>query len=93
MIKDAYEDDDFRRAKPRHIFINTIESYCLEEVDLSNGHRQDNRSWSREASKNSKNNGRLIISSAFRREHKVNTSDISYQNTFKQLNKLITNNK
>ena len=26
-------------------------------------------------------------------QNKVNTSDISYQNTFKQLNKLITNNK
>jgi hypothetical protein len=73
-------------------FINTIESYCLEEVDLSNGHKQDNRSWSRRAAEKSKNNGRLMISPAFRKKHKVNISDISYQNTFEQLDKLVTNN-
>ena len=91
-IRDAYEDDDFRRAKPRHIYIKSIESFSLEEVDLSNGHKQDNRSWSRAAAEKSKNNGRLIISPAFREKHKVNTSDISYQNTCDQLNKLVTNN-
>lgn len=91
-IKDAYEDDEFRRAKPRHIYINSIESYSLEEVDLSEGHRQDHRSWSQDGANTSKNNGRLRISSKFRKEHQVNTFDISYRNTFDQLNKIITNN-
>ncbi len=93
-IRDAYEDTEYRRAKPRHLYIEGIDTYCLEEVDLSNGHKQDNRSWSvSKEGKSTKNNGRLQISSAFRREHKVAIEDISYQNTFKQLDNLFLNNK
>lgn len=93
-IRDAYEDSEYRRARPRNIYIEELDSYCLEEVDLSRGHKQDNRRWSAEDSgKNVKNNGRLQISKAFRREHKVPIEDISYRNTFNQLNNLVANNK
>ena len=93
-IKDAYEDSEYRRARPRSIYIEGLDSYCLEEVDLSKGHRQDNRSWSSAgAGKNTKNNGRLQISNAFRKSHKVPLEEISYRNTFDQLNRLVENNK
>ena len=89
-IKDAYEDSEYRRAKPRHIYINELSSYCLEEVDLSEDHRQDNRRWSITAE--NRNNGRLVISNRFRIEHKVPEEDISYNNTFNILNNMIRNN-
>lgn len=93
-IQDAYEDSEFRRAKPRCLYINELGSYCLEEVDFSKEHKQDNRSWSvATEGKNNKNNGRLQISSAFRESHKVPVDKISYQNTFKMLNDLVENNK
>lgn len=93
-IRDAYEDSVYRRARPRNIYIEGLESYCLEEVDLSKGHKQDNRSWSAASDgNNTKNNGRLQISNAFRRTHKVPVEEISYQNTFEQLNNLVANNK
>lgn len=93
-IKDAYEDSEFRRAKPRHLYIEGLDSYCLEEVDLSNGHKQDHRSWSAASpEKNTSNNGRLQITAAFRRNHKVPEDQISYKNTFDMLEKLVANNK
>ena len=93
-IRDAYEDSEYRRAKPRHLYIDSLDSYCLEEVDLSKGHKQDNRSWSASAEgKNTRNNGRLQISKAFRESHQVPEDEISYQNTFNMLENLVRNNK
>lgn len=90
-ICDAYEDSDNRRAKPRHIYIDGLDSYCLEEVDLSTEHNQDNRSWS--AGNSSRNNGRLIVSKAFRDSHRVNEGDISYRNTFRMLESIVEDNQ
>ena len=90
-IGDATEDNEIKRAKPRHIHIDGIESYCLEEVDFSKEHKQDYRSWSN-ARENTSNNGRLQISPAFREGHKVEKSKISYKNTFDMLNNLVNNN-
>ncbi len=93
-IRDAYEDSEYRRAKPRHLYIDSLESYCLEEVDLSEEHLQDNRSWSQSSEdKNTKNNGRLQISREFKESHRVSVDDISYKNTFKMLENLFNNNK
>ena len=75
-VRDEYEEDVIRRAKPRHLYINGLETYCLEEVDLSNGHRQDNRRWSQQGRKAKKNNGRLLLSAAFRRDNKVTEENI-----------------
>ena len=93
-IQDAYEDSEFRRAKPRCLHIGELDSYCLEEVDFSKEHKQDNRSWSVAVDgKSNKNNGRLMISGAFRKSHKVPIDEISYQNTFNMLNDLVVNNR
>ena len=86
------EDDENRRAKPRHIYIDSIKTYCLEEVDLPKEHRQDNRSWSEKGKNSGKNNGRLMISDKFREEHKMPYKYISYQNTFAQLTNLVETN-
>lgn len=92
-IQEAYEDSESRRAKPRCLYINGLESYCLEEVDFSKEHKQDNRSWSAATDgKSNKNNGRLQISRAFRETHKVQEDIISYQNTFNMLEELVRKN-
>lgn len=90
-IGEATEDSEFKRAKPRHIHIDGLDSYCLEEVDFSEEHHQDNRSWSKNKT-STKNNGRLQISSVFRKEHKVPEEKISYKNTFEMLDNLVKNN-
>ena len=93
-IKDAYEDSNERRAKPRHIYIDLLDSYCLEELDFSNGHNQDNRSWSDNSDgKSTKNNGRLTISSKFRNEHKLPVDRISYNNTYQMIDDMYRGNQ
>lgn len=93
-IQEAYEDSEYRRAKPRCIYIDGLDTYCLEEVDFSQGHRQDNRSWSQPGEgRSNRNNGRLMISTAFRESHKVPVEHISYQNTFNMLNNLVATNQ
>lgn len=79
-----------RDEKPRHIYIETVESYCLEEVDFRVEHQQDNRSWS---AKGSSNNGRLKASNTFRKTHKVNEKDISYDLTREMLTDMFTHKK
>lgn len=85
-IKDAYEDDENRRAKPRHIYIDDLSSYALESVDFSEEWRQDNRKWSvKEDGKKTQNNGRLQVSNKFREDHPVSEDQISFRNTCNQI--------
>lgn len=85
-IGEATEDTINRRAKPRHIYIDDIELYCLEEIDFSEGHMQDNRMWSNNSSRC---NGRLQISAAFRREHQMDVERISYQETCRMIQNMM----
>ena len=93
-VRDQQEDSVYSKAKPRHLYIDDIEIYCLEEVDMLNEHQQDNRSWSKAKDDNETvNNGRLKASKAFRESHQVPEDEISYQNTFNMLENLVKNNK
>ncbi|WP_293965137.1 UpaP162 family type II restriction enzyme [uncultured Porphyromonas sp.] len=89
-VKDAYEDSAYKRAKPRHLYIDGLESFCIEEIDFSNGHQQDNRSWSE--TKKTKNNGRLIVSQSFREKNRLPEEEISYQRTFQMLSDIVSTN-
>lgn len=79
-IGEGNEDSEERRAKPRNIHIDGVETYCLEEVDFSDGHSQDNRRWS--AKTNTAVNGRLMISPKFREDHRLEPEEVSYRRTF-----------
>lgn len=93
-IRDAYEETDTRRAKPRHLYIEELQSYCLEEVDFSQGHKQDNRSWSSKPKSGSqRNNGRLNVSDRFRADHRMPQSEISYRATCVMLEQIINSNR
>lgn len=77
----------------RKIFIdeNNIESYFLEEVDFSQGHKQDNRQWTENGS--NRNSGRLEVTPKFRSEHSVEKEKISYDNTNNQIANIFNRNK
>ena len=66
----------------RKIFIDNIDSFFIEEIDFSNGHKQDNRGGSKIANPNS---CRLQISPKFRKDNKIKIDSISYQNTVKMI--------
>lgn len=66
----------------RKIFINDVVTYFLDEIDLSREHKQDHRNWSEEFQADS---GRLLVSNAFRRSHRVPSDRISYANTVAML--------
>ncbi|EAH5217185.1 hypothetical protein D8J68_02960, partial [Campylobacter upsaliensis] len=53
--------------------------YFLEEVNFSDGHKQDSRNWSKEFKAQS---GRLLINDSFRNKNKCDITQISYQKTF-----------
>lgn len=89
-IGEGCEDSVEQRAKPRNIKIGDIWAYCLEEVDFSKGHKQDNRRWSANAS--SGNNGRLIVSTKFRQDNKVPDEEVSYEKTFGMIESIFTGN-
>lgn len=85
-IGEENEDCVGRRALPRHIHIDGLESYCLEEIDFTKGHKQDNRRWSDKA--NTAVNGRLMISPKFRETHMVAPELVSYESTFNMINRI-----
>lgn len=74
----------------REIIINEVETFFLEEIDFSKGHKQDNRNWSEKFNKNS---GRLQINNKFRNENKINENEISYKKTFEQIKTMVKNNE
>ena len=67
----------------RAVSIKDVNSYFLDEVDLSIEHLQDNRKWSKNGG--SANSGRLKITDAFRKRHTLPDSALSYDNTVSML--------
>lgn len=80
VVKICYDFDG--EANDRHISIKGYDTYAIEEVDFSAGHKQDKRSWSGTSDLNA---GRLQISDSFRRKHTAMPENVSYENTCRQL--------
>ncbi len=74
----------------RCILIDKIESYFLEEIDFSVGHKQDHRNWS---INNNLNSGRLQITRKTLKENRLNFNDISYGKTFDFIKNIFLNNQ
>ena len=62
----------------RKIKIMGVESYFLEELDFSKGHKQDYRNWSEDFNANS---GRLQVSKSWKKMHLLDEADISHNRT------------
>lgn len=86
ILKIHYKTDISKKDNQRKIFIKKVDSFFLEEIDFSQGHKQDNRNWSANAF--NANSGRLQITTAYREGHKLNKSKISYENTKTMLEKI-----
>ncbi len=78
VLKTKYTYGESQKSKERKIIINGISVFALEEVDFSNGHRQDHRNWSTEFKSES---GRLQISRNFLESNKIQEEEISYIKT------------
>lgn len=75
----------------RAISIRDINSFFLEEVDLSKEHKQDNRKWS--SGGGSPNSGRLMISEKFRNMHRIPDEALSYEATVESLKAVCARNE
>ena len=78
VLKVHYRFDESMKDGQRKIFIMKVEAFFLEEVDFSNGHKQDHRNWSKEFKVTS---GRLQVSDKFRKDNIVAEEEVSYENT------------
>lgn len=79
------------RDGKRKVHIVGLDSFFLEEIDFSGGHRQDHRNWSADAF--NPNSGRLQASAAFRRGHKIDDDEVSFDNTRSVIKNMHANNK
>ncbi|MBR4976135.1 MAG: hypothetical protein IKY61_03700 [Thermoguttaceae bacterium] len=77
------------RDRQRKIFVTNASAYFLDEIDLRENHRQDQRNWSANFNPNS---GRLQISEKALRENRLPPEEISYQNTCATLRAIVERN-
>lgn len=82
ILKTDYRFGKSLKDLQRKIIIEKIESFYLEEIDFSSGHKQDNRNWSEEFNHNS---GRLQVPNSFRNVHTLIKDYVSYTNTFNMI--------
>ena len=78
VLKTFYKFGHSKTDSQRKILITGINSYYLEELDFSSGHRQDHRNWSATFTSNS---GRLQVSDYWKAKHLLSHSDIAYSTT------------
>lgn len=78
ILKTHYTFGKSEIDSQRKIKVNDIECYCLEEIDFSKGHKQDNRNWSANFNANS---GRLQIPANWLIQNRLPDEKISYNTT------------
>lgn len=86
-VRESNEGDILHKGKPRHIYIDGIDIYNLEEIDFDQGYTQDHRSWSAITSEKGtqKQSGRLQITSKDRQTKLLAPERVSYQSTFRMI--------
>ena len=78
VLKLGYRYIISKRDNQRKFYISSISSYYLEEIDFSQGHKQDHRNWSEEFNPSS---GRLIVDDNFKQQHRLADQKMSYAKT------------
>ncbi|PAF46930.1 hypothetical protein BKH46_05675 [Helicobacter sp. 12S02634-8] len=79
VFKVYYKYGLSRRKQERALIIQNIDTFYLEEIDFSAGHKQDYRNWSGVFKGQS---GRLQISKKFKQDNQVDFQKISYEITY-----------
>ncbi len=88
ILKIHYQFAKSKKDNQRKIFIKKVESYFLEEVDFSYGHKQDHRNWSQKFNPSS---GRLQVSNKDRENLLI--AEPSYNKTFEFINSMVKGEK
>ncbi len=78
ILKLKYKYIISTKDSQRKFFVFDTNSFFLEEVDFSKGHKQDHRNWSENFKLSS---GRLMIDESFKNEHRIDDMKMSYLNT------------
>ncbi len=78
VLKTYYSFGNSAKDNERKILINNVDGYFLEQIDFSNGHKQDHRNWSDNFNGNS---GRLKITKSILQNNQLKYEDISYDKT------------
>ena len=78
VFKINYDYCASERDQKKRIRIKKFDGYFLEEIDFSNGHKQDKRNWASEFNPNS---GRLLVSRKWKTSHMLPENEISYNRT------------
>ncbi len=89
VLKTKYTFDESKKATGRKIIIKGVSAYALEEIDFSEGHRQDHRNWSQKFKSSS---GRLQVSKNFIAHHRLKEDEISYEKTKEFIEKIYNGN-
>lgn len=89
VLKTKYTFDESKKATGRKIIIKGVSAYALEEIDFSEGHRQDHRNWSQKFKSSS---GRLQVSKNFIAHHRLKEDEISYKKTKEFIEKIYNSN-
>ena len=89
VLKINYSFKQSYRDSQNKIFIENTIAFFIEEIDFSNGHKQDHRNWSENLNLNS---GGLQVSKAYFENNKTKKENISYENTKEQLKNIFINN-
>lgn len=90
ILKTNYHFDKSSKDLQRKIMIEKVESFYLEEIDFSTGHKQDNRNRSENFNPNS---GRLQVPNSFRTFHTLIREYVSYYNTYNMIKSIYEYNK
>lgn len=78
VLKLKYKYIISKKDNQRKFFIFDINSFFLEELDFSKGHKQDFRNWSKEFKSSS---GRLVVDENFKKQHHISDEEMSYAKT------------
>lgn len=78
VLKLGYKYIVSKKDNQRKFFISNINSFYLEEIDFSQGHKQDYRNWSKDFKSSS---GRLMVDESFKNQHQIEDKSMSYSKT------------
>ena len=82
IVKFKYNVDNVGNEEyvQREIIIKDVQTFFLEQIDFSKGHKQDNRNWSETFNPNS---GRLQVNKNFFNKNLLNINEISVNSNAK----------
>lgn len=89
ILKTHYSFGKSAKTEDRKILIHKVDGYFLEQIDFSEGHKQDHRNWSSNFNGNS---GRLQITKKILENNQLPKEDISYNKTREFIKKIYLNN-